>query len=54
MIVRELIEALSKCDPDAEVWNELDTILITSVVEVTCHAGGCPRSGIEFNHVRIF
>lgn len=49
MIVRELIEALLKCDPAVEVWNELDTVLVTSVVAVTCHAGDD-----EFSHVRIF
>ena len=49
MIVRELIEALLRCDPAVEVWNDLDNSLVTSVVAITSHAGD-----VGFSHVRVF
>ena len=47
MIVRELIEALLRCDPAVEVWKE--DSLVTSVIAITRHAGDD-----GFSHVRVF
>ena len=49
MIVRELIEALLRCDPAVEVWNGSDNSLVTSVIAITRHAGDD-----GFSHVRVF